>query len=173
MQKFFVKLIVIKYCILTCYCHFYLMTFKLCDIILWSLPEGRMAFMVTVVAYSHCMGTGPGQVQGTEQKCSDYPRQGRELGPICAGPVVCTCPGSAPLQCKQAITYCMPCASIAVRFSSVSRTASLCASASQLALAVCQSVVLGNRVKTTPVSATFKPFTKGSKKISEMIFSIN
>ena len=46
----------------------------------------------------------------------------------------------------------------------MSRTASLCPPASQLVLAVCQSVVLGNRVKTTPASAIFKPLVKKVKK---------
>ena len=56
------------------------------------------------MAYSHCMGTGPEQVQGTEPgamgpniSCRNVHtglRQGKEKGSVvsyCAGPVPCTC----------------------------------------------------------------------------------
>ena len=66
-----------------------------------------------VTAYSHCTGTGPGQVQGTGpgamgtamlyRNVHTGPRQGkgpRSIVSYCACQVPCTCPGPVPVQCE-------------------------------------------------------------------------
>ena len=68
------------------------------------------------MAYSHCTGMGPGQVQrmgpGAMSPNILYRnahtdlRQGKEPRSIvsyCAGPAHCSCPGPFPVQCEQAI----------------------------------------------------------------------
>ena len=61
------------------------------------------------MAYSHCTGQGPGQIQGMglmgpnilNRNVHTGPGQGQEPDPLsihCASPVPCTCPG--PVQCE-------------------------------------------------------------------------